>query len=540
MTHRFIVLVFLCAVAAVHSADWTQQFGPNRNNVIPAAVAGPLAERFENQKLKLLWQANAGFGIAPVVVGDGKVYTFGFFSTGTKPETMSEAKSIPTYDYVRDVTFWKKPPEAVFESKNLPGTPSWNRENHSCVRGEDWAQCLDATSGKQIWATKLSDFGLVYNDHQSFALASPLLSDGRLYVHANTGHLYCLNAADGKMQWDVDLYEHQMFDWSEKHGNGSSPLRFGDKVIISYLGRLEPDYSKPEGTTVTIVAAFDAATGKEAWVTKTPYYCFRGMNTSTGFAVIDGVSTVLVPCGAGTVGIDARSGAIIWKYVAPSPKGFYAPYPAYTPVAEGNLVVDVWSDTHDSEFSETRALRIQNRQASVAWNTHYFVPMSEIRKGNFIAFDGKLYGADAKGFWGDGDPKKTDGDLRYRKYRGDEIGQFQCRDLATGKLLWHTSQFRGADVRPYKWPGEFRPCSFLISGNTMVLINPWGLWIAQFGEAGATTIAHEDLRDEEGARPVLVDGRLFIRLVDMQQNQLTRKGNLLVFDLAAGVERERR
>ena len=528
--------LILCASAATiaHAADWTQQFGPDRNNVVPAAVAGRLAERFDDQKPKLLWQSNVGFGIAPVVVGGGKVFTFGFYNAGVTPQTMDDSASIPTDEYLRNVTFWGKPPEAITESKTLPGTPPWNRENHRSVRGEDWAQCLDAATGKRLWATKLSDFGLIYNDHQSFALASPLLSDGRLYVHTNTGRLYCLDASDGKLLWDVNLYDHQMYDWSEKHGNGSSPLRFGDNVIVSYTGRLKPDYTDPGGTTVTIVAAFNAVTGKEAWLTKTPYYCFRGMNTSTGFAQIDGVPTVLVPCGAGTVGIDARNGQTVWSYVSPSPKGFWAPYPAYAPVADGNLVVDVWSDTHDSEFSETRVLKIDNGKATLAWSTHDFVPMSEIRKGNFIATGGKLYGADAAGFWSEGDPKKTDGDLHFRKTRSPQIGQFQCRDLATGNVLWSTNQFRPSTVNPNRWPGEFQPYNFLIAGNTMVLINNWGLWIARLTDSGPITLAHENIRDQEGVRPVLVNGRLYIRVIDLKQNELAKKGNLLVFDLAAG------
>lgn len=197
----FVAVFVLLASGRARAADWTQQFGPNRNNVVPADVAGPLADHFDSEKLKVMWQANVGFGLAPVVVQCGRVYTVGFYNTGTTAGSMSDPRSAPTDDYVRNVTFWGKPPEAIFESKNLPGTPSWNRENHRSLRGEDWVQCLDEATGKQLWASKLSDYGLVYKDHQSFALASPLISEGKLYIHANTGHLVLLE----RRRWEDRL-----------------------------------------------------------------------------------------------------------------------------------------------------------------------------------------------------------------------------------------------------------------------------------------------------------------------------------------------
>lgn len=130
--------------------------------------------------------------------------------------------------------------------------------------------------------------------------------------------------------------------------------------------------------------------------------------------------------------------------------------------------------------------------------------------------EGKLYGFDSHGIW---DTLGKPSDQREkmhpgRNFRGKDVGQFQCRDLLTGKLLWHTNAFEPPEVNPLKWPGEWVPTHFLLAGDRLIARNAWGLWIARRAGKGVTVQAYGKDLGPQGGEPVLVAGRLFVRRVD--------------------------
>ena len=511
------------------AADWLQQMGPDRNGIIPADVAGKLAESFPGQKPPVLWQANVGFGTAPVVVKEGRVFTFGLFRSGVTPNQLADPKSAPTFNEIREMTFGEKPAPAQVMSRDLPDTPAFE-ENHFCFRGDEYASCLEAATGKTIWAMKLTDFGLAYANHAAWDMASPLLAQGKLYLHSPVGRLYCLDAANGALLWQRNLFECQMFRWTEKQGNACGPLAFGETILVSYTGRVGTNYTSPAGTTCTVIASFDAATGKTRWVTKSPYESFRPMNTRLGWAEINGQLTVLVPGGTGTVGIDPASGKIRWSHAMPREKDVWAPYPAYAPVAWQNFVLDDSSVAHDDRPSRTWCLQIVNNVPNLLWENHDFVPHTEIFKSNLIARDGKFYGFDAHGIWDTpGKPSDQRGPnlAPGRNFRGSAVGQFQCRDIATGKLLWSTNAFEPPEVNPLKWPGEWNPTLFIMAGDRLIVQNEWGLWIAHMKPGGVAVQARwKEFRGHAG-EPVMVAGKLYARQADCRD----QPGNLACLDL---------
>ena len=220
------------AVHPLRAADWLQQGGPDRNGIVPDKVAGKLTSEFKDLQIPLLWKATVGLGSAPVVVSDGKIYTFGLYKPGTDPAKLSDPASMPTY--------WElaKP----IKLHDVPGTPDWvikelNNYPDDLYQGNEYALNLDAHTGKLLWTTKLSDWGMAYRSNQLCGdIASPAISDGKLVFHSATGHLYCLNLDDGKKLWEVNLWEHEMYNWAEKKANGCSPLIINGTVIISYVG----------------------------------------------------------------------------------------------------------------------------------------------------------------------------------------------------------------------------------------------------------------------------------------------------------------
>ena len=151
-----IVGIHVMAGASTLAADWPQQMGPNRDGIVSG---DGLAPEWKDGKLPVLWQTSAGFGTAPVVVEKGRVYTFGLFKPGTKPEDIPLAASTPTLEEVRAGSTVDGQP---LSTRQLPDSPSWEEDHHPAYRCDEYAFCLDAATGKLLWASKLTDWGIAY------------------------------------------------------------------------------------------------------------------------------------------------------------------------------------------------------------------------------------------------------------------------------------------------------------------------------------------------------------------------------------------
>lgn len=95
---------------------------------------------------------------------------------------------------------------------------------------------LNATTAKPVWDVELFK-ATSPRAHRKNSHASPtaVFENGRLYVHF--GHLgtACLEAATGKTVWAT-----QEFAYSPVHGNGSSPVIVDDLLIISADAESDP------------------------------------------------------------------------------------------------------------------------------------------------------------------------------------------------------------------------------------------------------------------------------------------------------------
>ncbi len=107
------------------------------------------------------------------------------------------------------------------------------------------ALALDAATGKPVWDVELFT-AKSPRAHRKNSHASPttVFEDGKLYVHF--GHLgtACLEAATGKTIWAT-----QEFAYSPVHGNGSSPVLFEDLLIFSADAETDPKVIALDKTT---------------------------------------------------------------------------------------------------------------------------------------------------------------------------------------------------------------------------------------------------------------------------------------------------
>lgn len=150
-------------------------------------------------------------------------------------------------------------PRWVFPMPNAPGTVETtpvvvDGVMYISSANEVWA--LDAGVGRQIWHyQRPRTKGLAGNAAQGINRGVAVSGD-RLFMVTDNAHLIALNRITGELAWDTP-----MADWRENYNATAAPLVVGTLVISGSAGG-------DEGVR-GFVAAFDSATGKEAWRTWT-------------------------------------------------------------------------------------------------------------------------------------------------------------------------------------------------------------------------------------------------------------------------------
>ena len=213
---------------------WFTFAGPNGNWTSPDTG---LISEFPADGPKVLWKTPLGTGFSGLVVGGGRVYTV--FGRG----------------------------------------------------GQETVGCFDAKTGKEVWAI---DSDADYAQGRSHGpRATPALDGNRLYTVGASGHVMCLDTANGNKAWDFNL--HQKFSM-EPHNEGlsPSPLIDGSNVIIC-------------GGTAAF--AFNKANGELVWQALEDKW-----NHSTPvFATIGGKRQLVALTGHNIVGLDPSDGSELWR-----------------------------------------------------------------------------------------------------------------------------------------------------------------------------------------------------------------------------------
>jgi alcohol dehydrogenase (cytochrome c) len=115
---------------------------------------------------------------------------------------------------------------------------------------ECWA--LDAGSGRQVWHYQRGRTkGITGNAAAGFNRGVAWSGD-RIFMLTDNAHLIALDRFNGELLWETE-----MADWHQNYNGTSAPLAVGNLVISGTAGG-------DEGVR-GFVAAFDQATGQEAW-----------------------------------------------------------------------------------------------------------------------------------------------------------------------------------------------------------------------------------------------------------------------------------
>ncbi len=181
----------------------------------------------------------------------------------------------------------------------------------------DIFRCLDADSGKQLWALRYAAAGDM--DYSNSPRAAPVAAGQRVVVLGAFGDLHCLDAATGNVLWRKNIlreYDVDLPTW----GTCSTPLVLGDRVVVS------------PGAAAASLVALSLHTGEELW---------RSAGAPAGYGsfivgTFGGVRQVVGHDAVSLGGWDPASGERLWRVVPPYEGDFNVP----TPVAvDGRLLV---------------------------------------------------------------------------------------------------------------------------------------------------------------------------------------------------------
>ena len=395
---------------AAAQPSWPQWQGPKRNNI---SEETGLLKSWPEGGPKMLWQVGGlGGGFSTVSIADGKIYTTGM------------------------------------------------------VNKEGFVFCID-WNGKEVWK---QSYGAEWTGDKPGVRCTPTI-DGRVYVISGQGVVSCLNAADGKIEWQenaAQTFEGKTPRW----GYAESPLILKDKVIFTV-----------NGAKATIIA-LDKNTGKLLWsggdLKEDATYC-------SPIAFEHGGRTIIAAyTGKHIFGVDAADGKILWTYTISESGQRGRDIHPNTPVyLDGMLFCTSGYDTG------AVMLKLSADGASVekAWANKDF----DVHHGSVVLIDGYLYGAN----W------KDNGD-----------GDWMCVEWKTGKTMYQTHWENKGSLTIAE---GMLYCYEEKNGNVALVkaeptgFNPISIFKISLGNG------------EHWAHPVICGKRLFIRHGDV----------LMAYDIAA-------
>ena len=161
--------------------------------------------------------------------------------------------------------------------------------------------CFEAASGRVLWNTEV--FAPADNDPQPIhakntpASPTPILEGDRVYVHFGHHGTACLDR-DGKILW-----RNNRLGYESVHGNGSSPIVAGGRLVFTADGASDP-----------ATVALDKNTGEIAWRAPRTAQVNSSFSFCTPLLVESEGRPQIISPGAGAVSaLDPADGRELWR-----------------------------------------------------------------------------------------------------------------------------------------------------------------------------------------------------------------------------------
>ncbi|MBM4094201.1 MAG: hypothetical protein FJ276_33060, partial [Planctomycetes bacterium] len=168
-----------------------------------------------------------------------------------------------------------------------------------------YAICVDARTGRVTHNRTVFDIAepmycIAFN---SYASPTPVVEQGRLWVHFGSAGTACLDTASGEVVW-----ARQDLPCDHFRGPGSSPIVFRDLLILTF-----------DGFDLQYVTALDKRSGNTVWKTNrgieygTTDGDFKKSYSTPVVFEHQGRLQLVSPTAAGTIAYDPLTGRELWK-----------------------------------------------------------------------------------------------------------------------------------------------------------------------------------------------------------------------------------
>jgi outer membrane protein assembly factor BamB len=262
---------------------------------------------------------------------------------------------------------------------------------------EEFALCLDEKTGKDVWKTAVGGVGVNRGPDYPGTRSSPTVDGDRVYCLASAGQLACLGT-DGKVRWTKDLAK----DLGGVVGTDKQSWAYSESVLVDG----DVVVCTPGGKDAAL-AGLDKMTGEVVWKTAAPA-ADPAEYASVVAAEVGGAKQYVTFLRKGLVGVDAKTGKLLWQYEKVVDPGANI----MTPVVAGDKVF--------ASTSRGGGALLELKPGADPKEV-YFGKQLTSSIGGAVAADGHLYGA------------------------GTNTGLY-CVELATGKEKWSERPVGNASV----------------------------------------------------------------------------------------------
>jgi outer membrane protein assembly factor BamB len=358
------IMALAMLATTARADDWPQWLGEKRDGVWRETG---IIDTFPSDGPRKKWSVPVGLGYSGPAVASGKVYAMD-----------------------RVLASGEQSPDNPF------GKPK--------LKGIERVLCLDEKTGKELWEHEYpAEYAISY---ASGPRCTPIVDGDRVYTLGAMGHLFCLNAADGKPIWSKDFirdYESFLPTW----GFAAHPLVDGDKV-----------YCLVGGSDNRLVVAFDKKTGNELWAAE---HCKGDFGYSPPVIYeFGGKRQLIIWHSQAVLGLEPETGKSIWRIDFEVKAGLTAPMARK--VGDDRLFVT-------SFYNGSMLLRVKADSAEVVWKSkakgegiHQTADLSSIMPTPVI-----------------------DGD---HVYGVCSYGQLRCIEVNTGKRVWESMKATRGKLTP--------------------------------------------------------------------------------------------
>ncbi|HYE99778.1 MAG TPA: PQQ-binding-like beta-propeller repeat protein, partial [Planctomycetota bacterium] len=185
--------------------------------------------------------------------------------------------------------------------------------------------CVDRESGKKVLDAKIFDVPHPEDTRKfnSFASPTPVIEEGRVYVHFGSYGTACLDTGTGKVLW-----ARRDLECNHWRGPGSSPILWNNLLILHY-----------DGFDVQYAVALDKKTGRTVWKTPRSHdYGTDNGDLKKGYATpavieVGGAAQLVSPAARAIHALEPATGKEIWRVRLPDSHS-----PACRPVYAHGLV----------------------------------------------------------------------------------------------------------------------------------------------------------------------------------------------------------